>query len=282
MSISNKALLVSVSISQWTGRKLDRTATGTVEHTHATGKNVGNYTKRLLPDAAELRAIVNAAGAIRAFYLEQTLPWHVDGSRIISSKNYLDFTTAFRTLKGTFDRAVSDFLTAYPALTETARLELGDLYRADEYPSVKQLSKAFVCDISFAPVPDVTDFRVEILDSEKEAFLQRMHDTEAGTVRECMTRLHDVVSRAAVKLNAPESVFRDSLIDNVHEICALMPKLNVTDNAEVEAMRAQVSAIAGTIDPAKCRTDIGARTDAARALDDITSKMGAFMGVSQS
>ncbi len=278
MSLATKALLVNIRISQWTGRKLDKEATGTVETTYSTEKHAGNYTKKLLPGAKELAEIQRLAGAIRAFFYEQTLPWETDGARILSSKNYLDFTAAFRAKKEAFDRAVSEFISAYPALKEAARAKLGTLYRDGEYPTASYLVSAFSCDASFLPLPDVSDFRVEILDAEKNDFLSRMANVESAAVRECWTRLHDVVAKAATKLQDDKAIFRDSLIDNITEICALLPKLNVTDCPDLEAMRVNVEKLVSGISADAVRESVDARKDAAAKLDDITAKMSAFMG----
>lgn len=278
MAITNKALIVNMKISAWTGRKLDKVATNTVQTSHLTEDGAGNYTKKLLPGAEELREINRIAGAIRVFFHEQTLPWFSDGSRILSSKNYLDFTQSFRIKKSEFDSAVAVFLDKYPVLCEQARLKLGDLFRETEYPTVAGLRNAFECEIAFMPVPDVGDFRVEILDSEKDAFLNRMQEIESNAMRECWTRLYEVVSKASARLQSPEALIRDSLIQNIADICALLPKLNVSDDPDLEAMRANVETLVSGISAYECRESKDARNEAAAKLNDITSKMSAFMG----
>src|ERR1051326_3676415 len=121
MSLSHKALLVDLSISAWTGRKLDRQATSTVETTHNTAARVGNYTKRLLPDAKELDEVNKIAGSIRVWLYSQTLPWASEGYRILKSSNYLDFTAEYRAKKAEFERAVESLVIAYPDLKERAK-----------------------------------------------------------------------------------------------------------------------------------------------------------------
>lgn len=276
--LANKALLVHLTISQWTGRKLDKKATETVEQTHNTKGKVGNYTKQLLPGAKELENIQRLASSIRAFFYSNTLPWYSDGSRILSAKNYLDFTNEFRTKKSDWDQAVNQFISEYPALREHAKNTLGDLFIDAEYPNPLYLSGAFNCEISFMPIPAVQDFRVDLLDSEKEAFLNRMQEIETTATKDCWNRLFDVVSKAASKLNQPNAVFRDSLIENITEICALLPKLNVTDDPNLEAMRQTVESSIATYSPDQLRQSKFDRDNAARQLDEITSKMSAFMG----
>jgi hypothetical protein len=276
--LSNKALLVYVSISQWAGRKLDKRATGTVETTFATQSKVGNYTKKLLPGATELAKIGAVAGATRDLFYTNTLPWLADGARILSSKNYLDFVRAFQAKKIEFQTAVDEFLTVYPVLKDQARSKLGALYSDLDYPIEARLRDLFQCEIVFMPMPEVSDFRTEVLDSEKNDFMAKMRDVESKATADCFQRLSDVVARAATKLSSPDAIFRDSLIENITDICGLLPKLNITDNPDLETARLEVEALVSKISPETCRVNPAERQDVARQLADINAKMGAFMG----
>jgi hypothetical protein len=277
--LSNKAMLVYLGISQWTGRKLDKRATGTVEASHATQKRVGNYTKKLLPGARELDAIQALAGALRKFYYDNTLPWAVDGARILSSKNYMDFMSEFQKRKSSFDETVQAFLVQYPKLRDEAKSKLGDLFNEREYPNVFYLERMFKCEMQVYPLPEVGDFRTEILDTEREAFLKTMSQVETQAMRECWTRLHDVVKKAAQKLSDPNAIFRDSLIENISEMCQLLPKLNITDDQALEDARREVEAIASAISTDTVRENQNERQDAVKKLNDLTDKMSVFMGV---
>lgn len=275
--LSNKALLVSLNISQCVFRKLDKRATETVVQTHATEHAVGNYTKKLLPGAKELDNIQRIAGNIRVFFYEQTLPWCADGSRIISSKNFLDFTSAFHSKRVEFEQAVAEFINAYPTLKEQARAKLGDLFNPLDYPSELYLKNMFNCQVNFMPMPDVADFRVEITDQERDTFLKTMHTVESNALKECYQRMHDLVSKAALKLQEPDAIIRESLIGNIQDLCSLMPKLNVNDDADLEATRVEVENIVKGISVAEVR-EIGVkRNEAATALSNAMSKMNSFM-----
>jgi hypothetical protein len=278
MSLAGKAMVVSLNISQSTFRKFDQRATSTVESTYATTEKVGNYNKKLLPGAVELEEVHRIGRSIREYYYEQTLPWMNDGSRIISSRNYLDFTNAYRKRKGEWEQAVATFMHEYPALRDEAKIKLGDLYAETDYPTVAQLAHKFSCEVAFMPVPDIGDFRVEVLDSEKEAFLNRMREVESNAMRECWRRLYDVVQHAVGKLQTPGAQFKNTLIENITDMCKLLPRLNVTDDPELENMRRQVETLASKISPDMCRSSDGVRSAAASALADTMSKMSAYMG----
>lgn len=277
-TLSSKALLAILNIRQWTGRRHDRRATDTVEIAHNSDRNVGNYTKKLLPSAKELEEIQKQAGYLRQFFYRETLPWYADGSRILSSKNYLDFTTAFRIRKAEFDNAVQEFLNAYPILKEQAKHKLGQLYQENEYPTASYLTAAFGCEISFMPIPDVDDFRVNLIDEEKQAFEKRMRETENKAMMECWQRLHGAVSHAVTRLQDTDSQVRESLIDNIKEICIVLPKLNFSDDPKLEQMRNEVEKVAASIDLGACRSSVITRTRAATELDQIIGKMSSFMG----
>ncbi len=276
--LSTKALLIHVSISEWGARKIDRKATGQVETTFLTDRKVGQFSKRLLPSAKELEKISALARETRKFFHENTLPWLSDGSRILSSKNYLDFSSEMRKRKDAFDAAVKAFLIEYPVLRNAARAKLGELFNENEYPSEAKLSRAFEFEVACLPIPEVSDFRVEILDTEKDAFLNKMRDVESKAIKECYSRLSEVVRNAAEKLASPKAVFRDTLLENISDICALLPKLNAFDDQELEKTRLEVEAIVSKISPETCRENATERENAAKKLADINSRMGAIMG----
>lgn len=277
MSLSNKALLVNLSISQWVGRRIDRTATNTVEVSHKTQSRVGNYTKKLLPGAKELDDIQNMAQNIRKWFHSQTLPWMTDGSRILKNSNFFDFTETWRQKENEYIEAVKTFFQAYPRLREEAKIKLGDLFQEGDYPSEVSLTNSFNCHLAFVPFPDVSDFRVELSEYEKKSFLENMHKVENEAIQECWTRLKEVVSKASDKLSDPSAIFRDSLIENIQEMCHLLPKLNVTDDTNLESMRREVERLVINISPERCRENVTARSDAATKLAEINSKMSAFM-----
>lgn len=278
MSISNKALLVSMKISQWVGRKRDKQATELVENSYSSNRKVGNFNKKLLPGATELAEITSRAQALRMFFHAQTLPWCSDGSRILSAANYMQFTQEFNKQKDAFDAAVLNFILAYPALQQAAQAKLGQLYRTEDYPSIEKLHDAFRCEVHFFPIPEESDFRIQISEEEKAAFQKQMQEVEREANKDLWRRLYETVSKVASKLNDPEGIFRNSLIENITAQCSLLSRLNVTDDPNLENMRREVEALAAKTNPDSCRVSEVARKEAANKLNEIQSRMSAFMG----
>lgn len=276
--LADKALLIYVNISQWTGRKLDRKATATVAQAHSTNAEAGNYTKKLLPGSKELDRVSAQAGRIRKFFYERTLPWFSDGARIIKGDAYMEFMNEFRKMKSEYDAAVSDFISVYPSLQVQSRFNLGNLYDSAEYPDATQLQKKFQCAVKVMPLPDVSDFRIDVEESEKRQFIETMESVQREAMQDCWNRLYDVVKTAAEKLATPDARFKNSLLDNVIDLCQLLPKLNVTDDPQLEAKRLEVESLISKMSPDVLRDNVNERQDAAAKLNEITKAMGAFMG----
>lgn len=272
------ALLVDVKISKWEGRKQDKAATESTQKAYGAEPGTGNYHKKVLPDAEQLQTVLTAAGRLRDFVNRETLPWLRDGTRILSASNYLNFVTQFRDEKSKFEIAVADFLAVYPSLLADAQKKLGAMYRPEDYPDVNQLARKFRCEIDFLPMPDATDFRMEISDAEKAAFEAKVTATQSKAMRDCWERLHAVVQSAAERLADPNAKFRESLISNITEICGLLPRLNFTNDPQLEAERVRVEQLAAGLSPETLRADATERKNAADALREMESKMAAIMG----
>ncbi len=106
-----------------------------------------------------------------------------------------------------------------------------------------------------------------------------MKQIETTAMQDCWKRLYSVVSKAAQKLNEPDAIFRDSLIENISDLCTMLPKLNVMEDPNLESMRQAIETTVGGINPDQVRDNAEVRKTAVQSLDEITSKMSAFMGI---
>jgi hypothetical protein len=275
-NLSSKALLISLNISQWTGRRLDRTATHTVESAHATDGHVGNFHKRLLPQCDALEAIRKQAALIREFHYRETLPWLSDGSRILSAQNYLPYMTALRPLIDQFRALVSDLIAVYPVEVQRAQVRLGTLFNVSNYPSPDNLARLFDVSANVFPLPDASDFRVQITDAERASFIQKIQDAENLALSDCHTRLREVIARATERLAQPDAIFRDTLIDNIREVLDVLPRLDFSSNPNLAAFRARTESALTGVTPKDLRESSGLRETAARNLSTILSDMSAY------
>lgn len=281
MQIQNKALLVQLTISQWTGRKFDRKTTQEVAAAHGVTSAVGRYNKVLLPTGAKLKEIHSATNAIRQFFYHNTLPWGLEGTQILPTGNYLEFTSEFRQLKAHWETLVAEFLNEYDNLRNQAQLTLGSLYSPEDYPSRADLEHKFNIDLAVSPVPS-DDFRVQIGDEElqdiQKDVLRRVGEAQQRAVQEIWQRLYDKVKHMSDKLADPKAIFRDTMVENLREVCAIIPRLNFADDPHLEKLRQEVQTELADHIPEALRNDPDLRKDTADKARAIMDKMGPFMG----
>lgn len=280
MNLNDRALLVQLNVSQWTARKYDKRASKEVTTAHGAASAAGRFNKSLLPMNDKLENIHKKTTFIRTKYYDNTLPWGMDGTMMLPTTNYLAFMSDFRKEKGEWESLVQQFLDEYDQMKLDAQRILGSLYDPADYPNVLELRHKFSMDMAVFPVPSA-DFRVSIGSEELSRIQQdverRVKDAEQAALKDVWQRLYDRVKHMAEKLADPKAIFRDSMLENTREICALLPRLNFSDDPNLEAMRQQVEASL-LKHPEALRNDPDLRQDTAAEAKKIMDAMGAFMG----
>jgi hypothetical protein len=281
MKLSEKAMLVNLKISVWTARKFDPKVTQEIERSHNTRGDIGRFNKALV-SLKSVKKYQVIAGEIRTFHYANTLPWGDEGVRILPVKNYLDYTAKMREYKATFEGAIDEFIEEYPRLLEQASYDLNSLFDYHDYPSVSELRNKFGIDVSFAPVPEGSDFRVTLAEDEVKSIQADIETRVRNSVQDAMydvwNRLHTAIKHVTEKLRDPDAIFRDSLIGNVKELCDILPKLNLTDNPDLIGIIHQVQDEIAELKPETLRESPIDRQDAARKADEIAKKMSGYMG----
>lgn len=280
MNLNDRALLVQLSVSQWTARKYDKKVTNEVASAHGTTTAAGRYNKSLLPMNDYLDRVHKKTTHIRTKFYENTLPWGIEGTMMLPTSNYLQFMTDFRKEKGEWQYLVNEFVSNYDQLRLDAKRLLGSLYDDADYPDETDVSRKFKMDMAIFPVPS-TDFRVAIASDELTRIQQdvekRIADAQTTAMKEVWDRLYDRVKHMAEKLADPKAIFRDTMVENTKELCALLPRLNFMDDPNLEQLRQQVEASL-LKHPEALRNDPDLRRDTAAEAKAIMDKMSVFMG----
>ena len=284
MKLSDRALLVQLNISTWSANKLDKEiSTETTRNKGAISGSVRSH-KSLLPMCDLLDDIKKKASLIRQQFYDNTLPWGVKGIQILPTANYLAFMTEFRKEKSDYEALVRQFVPAYPQLVQDAQRFLGTAYKVDDYPDASEIGSKFKMDLGVMPVPN-NDFRVDIADTELERIQEeveaRVKQASTGAMQEVWQRLYDKVVHMAdrmAKLDDPKARFHESTLDNITDLCDLLPRLNVMDDPNLEAMRQEVEGkLSGLSKDSVVQSPTFRQTKITEA-NDIAAKMAAFMG----
>jgi hypothetical protein len=281
MNLSDKAMLVKLSISQWTARRLDVKATREVIENYSAKPDAGRFNK-LLVDVCAVKRYQKAANEARIFHYKNTLPWGDDESRILPAANYSIYSAKMREFRAKFEGAVDEFVSEYPGLIEQAQRDLNGLFRAEDYPSAEALRFKFRFDFSVKPVDDSKDFRVSLAADEVERIRAEIEGRVSVSVNDamadCWARLYEAVKHLADKLREPDAIFRDSLVGNIAELCDILPRLNVTEDPSLTAVLDEARASLASLDPDRLRKYELDRKSAAGRADDILSRMAGYVG----
>jgi len=280
-SLTDKAMLARLSITQWSARKTDKRVTAHVHAEYNASADSGRYNKALV-SAEALQKVQQIAGAARDEHYKLTLPWRDDGARILPAKAYLDYSKLMRRLRCDFENAAGEFCDLYPSYIQDARARLNGMFNSADYPPIEKIRSKFTWQVSIDPLPVGGDFRVELSDEEarriREDIDGRTKQALQEGLQDAWKRLHEALGKAVERLSDPKAIFRDSLIGNLRELCDVLPLLNFADNPDLERARRKVETRLAGLDPETLRGNSRSRAKAASDAKQIMNDMAAFMG----
>ena len=276
MALHKSSMLVKLEISQWDGFKKDNRAAETVDQQFHTVGGVGNYNKRLL-NKVSMAPVQSLVSKIRATHARFTMPWCYDGLALLPSKFFLEYTEAMRQLKDQFDAAVDNLITQYPIYKSDQAQALGNLYDSGDYPTSDELRRRFKISHRFFPVPQSDHFVVDLA-AEDEAKLrhqlaQELQATQDQALKSLYDRISELASRIYDRLSDPKNVFRDSMIEAVTQLVAVLPALNIFKDPLLDELTADMRNKLMGHDPDQLRTDLALRAQVAQDAYDILIKL---------
>jgi len=285
--LSDRAMLVSLNISGWTARKLDRKITAETNLRHNASADAGRYNKALLAkDAlAEVTAIASEA---RTRFYAMTLPWLNDGTAILTVAAYETFTKEFAEKREKYQAAIQRFVAAYPSFVDDAKVRLNGMFNSADYPSADDIADKFKFAIRFAPFPVAQDFRAQVSDAQAQIIREHIESASRDAIKAAMkdvwNRIAELVQRMAEKLKAYDpdlgkqgGVFRDSLVENVKALVETLPMLNLTGDADLTRMTARLTTELCAYDADSLREDSTLRNDIAAKAESILAEVSDFM-----
>ena len=280
ISIASSAMLVELSISAWTARKLDKKVSTQVDLDKHAKTRAGNYNKNLLAGTGFLDTITKYAANARAWHLSQTLPWSDNGIRLLPMSNFMTYKENLVTLEKNYQALVDKFIVAYPNLVSAAAFQLGDLFDRTEYPEADTIARKFKFNVNYLPVPMAGDFRVDIGEEAKAELVQNCEraytDRLNNAMKDAWGRLHECLTRMSERLsdddNGNRKVFRDSLVENAVELVDLLKHFNLTGDANMEQARTELAVAIMNHDAEDLRESHMAREAVKNKVDAILGK----------
>jgi hypothetical protein len=274
--LATKAVLASVHIRRWTGRRLDKQISDEVNQGHASEEDVNRVNKLLLPKTAfaEVHAVTRAA---RKAHEVMTLPWMVDGTGILPTVKYDEFATRFREFREEFNKAATLFNRNYQTHLAAAPKRMGKAYKAEDYPDPKRVPGMFSFHVAILPCPDVADFRVTLSKEQLADTEIRLKQALDDAMKEPFRRISHVVGRMAERLKNADHTFRDSLVSNIKELVEILPAFNLTSDAKLTDMIKRMEKELCASDAQVLREDPRVRKAVAKSAEAILKQAEALM-----
>lgn len=275
-SISSASMLVELSISCWTGRKQDKRASDEVAMNNNADKGVARVTKSLLGSCDELSAIQKFASNVRNTHYNSTLPWSDMGPRLLPTAKYFAYHKQMTTLQGEFDRMVQAFLDAYDLEVAQAQAKLGDLFDVSEYPNAEQLRTKFAFRLSYIPLPDAGDWRLDVgneaLASLREQYAAHYKTQLEAAMKDIWARLHDVLATLSRQLADQTEDGRtpkiyQSVFDRALEVLDLMDTCNITDDPNMQLMQRKLAMAFRGVTVEAVKDDAHLRRETKKSID---------------
>ena len=287
MNLNNDAMLVSLRITAWSGRIHDREASDHVAAHHDASASAGRYNKRLLPKAA-FAALTSTLSEARTTHYEQTLPWDDKGARLLTVANYAHYTERMNALRERVVRQRARFIEDYDDYVGQARLDLGKLFRIEDYPSKEALQGRFAIRYRIAPVPDADHFIARLAcddtDRAKRDIERHIEEQLHDAVADLYRRLGEAVERVSDRLqeddNGKPLVFRDSMISNIRDLVDVVPRLNIFGDDDLARLCEQVKEKIAGVEPDALRPsktfDPAKRAQVKRDADALAEKFAGY------
>lgn len=274
MSLRTSSVLISLEITQWTARKLDRAAGRELCESKSAQTDAARVNKVLI-NPKHLKPIARIVNSARNFHYANTLPWEKKGADILPSAMYFEYMPKIGELRNTFHNMVNEFVNDLPTMIEQRERELGEMFNPDEYPTAHQVRDKFSFEIEMNPIPTSSDFRVDIPDQEleehKKNLTERMEAANKAAEHELFARMYQLVAKVVMTLIDPGKIFRNTLILNPMELARKASKMNVNNNADINKLATELDTLCSkvTIDALRDEEQYKYRKDTAALFQNM-------------
>ena len=276
-NLSKRAVLVSLEISHWSARCVDKKVSDEVLLNNSAESDSGSFSKRLIAKdyLSEITKVNNEA---RKYFKKNTMAWETGKRRLLPSKKITEFTEKMRELKEQHEDVCKVFVDNYETYMTEAQTFLNGLFNPADYPSKDEVEKKFGFEYEFTNIDSPDDFRCAVSEDVKEEIQQKMQDkvTEKLTmsINRLYQKIHSLLKKFEEKLSDEDAVFRNSLIDNIEDLVAMLPDMNIMEDAKLKELTDKIANEICRFDADQLRKDKAARREAVEASRSIMDTMG--------
>lgn len=288
MSITDRAILMSLSISSWSNKKADKKVTQKALADANAKTKAGEFRKKLiLSDVYD--KYKNVESRARAYLEDVSFPFA--GKMKIVPIVILDEVTAnMREFRIECENLRDEFIDSgdYEASVRDAHNHLGSMFNQADYPDPETVRARFRFKCNTFPLPQaghfVVDVEKETMADMQEDLIEHYEEVFTGCAVKILGKIKKQVTHMVERLEGEEKYLKWTLVKNMREFVALLPDLNINDDPEVDSLIADVrtelckfSVEDLRSDPEKLKKTRTSAKSIDKKIDDHLKKMSAFM-----
>jgi hypothetical protein len=280
--VSHRAMLVSLNQRAWKGSATDREVAAQAEL--SAGAEMGTMTviKQLTPKYL-IQPINTIKTLGRQEHYKLTVPGLFRGQALLPTKLFETYMLGQGEIKEQFFAAVDKFVAVYPEVREKARHQLGTSFKERDFPSSTAIKGFFDYQIQAAPVPEVSDWRLDgvteqdisELRGEVEDSVKSMYAEATKTMFNRAKEMLESIARQAknYSTDAPGAMLRDATIEQMKDIASLVCDMNITNDPLLDRIGKEMLRDFADIQGTELRKSADLRKDIASKAQKILNKM---------
>jgi hypothetical protein len=185
---------------------------------------------------------------------------------------YVSFEQEIADREVRINKAFDLFMNTYPTRQVEAAQLLGTGYNPNDYPDGLTLRQNFKFAVPHLPIPD-SNRLAQLIGEDKAAQTEQLiQDGVQSAMKDAYERVYTAVKHAKDKLSDPKAIFRDSLVENIKELAAVLPAFNVTNDPLLADLANDLAHI-GSEKPEDLRDSPYTRSDVAQRANAMLQKM---------
>ncbi len=249
--LSDKIMLVNLSIHQWYPRKKDKKATAELAALHGIDPvRAGNFHK-ILVDLESIKPLQRRMRKLRDEHYDMTSPWGDNGDRALPSAIYFDYVAMMNDAIMEIDKLADDYEDEYANEIDKARVDMNGLFTESDYPKPHVMRARFSIDYRFEPIANSDDVRVwgigddaavQIENEVRTATENRIADAQKHIVQNVVERAREFIEKVQkfdeqVQQDVKAPRLYDTAVTNLRDVMTLvLSGLNFTGDQELEKL----------------------------------------------
>ena len=235
--------------------------------------------KRLFDTKAEsYRATTSLKSEITRFWKDNSLAYPEPGIRLIRQNRIEEFNATFDDFQSQLEAAVRRLDEHFHDLKESARIRLGSLFDATDYPSSLAGEFSFSVEYPSVEAPDYLRRLSPELYADQSRRVSERFDRAVEMAEQAFTeQLDGLVNHLAERLSGNDDgkpkIFRDSAVQNFREFFIRFKELSVSSNEQLDDLVQRCELLMDGVQSQQLRNNEALRRSLATNLSTVQSSL---------